>query len=103
MLTVPRARAREVDAPVGEDSARVASRVVAAAARLENGSSTVTPAARELLARAVDSLGLSARGHARVGRVAGTIAALADAQRVESAHVAEALSYRSPADLALAA
>ena len=63
----------------------------------------MTPAARALLARAVDSLGLSARGHARVGRVAGTIAALADAERVEPAHVAEALSYRSPADLALAA
>ena len=103
VLTVPRARAREVDGPVGEDSACVASRVVAAAERLGNGSPTVTPAARELLARAVDSLGLSARGYARVGRVAGTIAALADAERVEPAHVAEALSYRSPADLALAA
>ena len=103
VLTVPRARAREVDGPLGEDSARVASRVVAAVERLGNGPLTATPAARELLARAVDSLGLSARGHVRVGRVAGTIAALAGAGRVEPAHVAEALSYRSPADLALAA
>jgi magnesium chelatase family protein len=103
VLAVPRARAREVDGAGGEDSARVAVRVLAAVDRLAGGPPPVTPAARALLARAVDSLGLSARGHARVGRVAGTIAALADSERVEPAHVAEALSYRSPADLALAA
>ena len=103
VLTMPRARAREVDGRLGEESASVAARVLAAAERLGESRPKATPAARDLLARAVDSLGLSARGHARVGRVAGTIAALADAERVEPAHVAEALSYRSPADLALAA
>jgi predicted ATPase with chaperone activity len=35
-----------------------------------------------------------------VSRVARTIAALAAAERVEAEHVAEALSYRSPAELA---
>jgi magnesium chelatase family protein len=103
VLTVPRARAGEVTGPAGEPSAAVAERVVAAAERLADGAPEASAAAGDLLGRAVDSLGLSARGHARVGRVAGTIAALAGSACVDPAHVAEALSYRSPADLALAA
>jgi magnesium chelatase family protein len=55
--------------------------------------------AAQLLDRAVDSLPLSARGRARVARVATTIAALAGASEVAPEHVAEALSYRSPAEL----
>ncbi len=55
-----------------------------------------TPAASELLDRAVERLALSGRGRARVARVARTIAALAGAERVLPEHVAEALSYRSP-------
>jgi magnesium chelatase family protein len=53
-------------------------------------------AAQNLLARAVDRLGLSARGHDRVLRVARTIADLARNERVGADHVAEALGYRAP-------
>jgi magnesium chelatase family protein len=55
--------------------------------------------AEELLGRAVERLPLSARGRARVARVARTIAALAGSERIHPEHVAEALSYRSPAEL----
>jgi magnesium chelatase family protein len=59
-----------------------------------------TREADELLSRAVERLPLSGRGRARVARTARTIAALAAADRVESEHVAEALAYRSPQELA---
>jgi magnesium chelatase family protein len=52
-----------------------------------------------LLSRAVERLPLSARGRARVARVARTIALLAGAKEVGTAQVAEALSYRSPTEL----
>jgi len=55
-------------------------------------------AARDLLARAVDRLGLSARGHDRVLRVARTIADLGRRERVAAEHVAEALGYRAAVD-----
>jgi len=58
-----------------------------------------TAAADELLERAVERLPLSGRGHARVARVAATIAALAASDPVLPEHVAEALSYRTPAEL----
>jgi magnesium chelatase family protein len=47
-----------------------------------------------LLKRAVARFGLSARGHVRVLRVARTIADLDRVERIEAAHVAEALRYR---------
>jgi len=54
----------------------------------------VTHTARTWLSRAVDRLGLSARGARRVLRVARTIADLADEARVDGPALAEALSYR---------
>lgn len=49
---------------------------------------------RELLLRAAERFGLSARGYHRVLRVARTIADLAGSDRVRKPHVAEAISYR---------
>jgi magnesium chelatase family protein len=52
-----------------------------------------------LLTRAVERLPLSGRGRARVARVAETVAALGGFDSVEPEHLAEALSYRPPAEL----
>lgn len=74
-------------------------RVTAARERLAGSALAPTRAASELLTRAVERLPLSGRGRARVGRVARTIAALAAATEIAPEHVAEALAYRSPAEL----
>jgi magnesium chelatase family protein len=100
VLTAPRPRAEELAAPPGERSVPVRERVVAARARLVDGPPLRrTPAASDLLDRAVDRLPLSGRGRVRVARVARTIAALAGSGAVAPEHVAEALSYRSPSEL----
>ena len=104
---------RLVEARRGEASAVVRERVQAARqvqlARYEgtptrhNGMMTppqieqhcaLSPEGISLLRRASEKLGLSARAHSRVLKVARTIADLANAARIEVPHLAEAIQYR---------
>ncbi len=88
---VGRARARQ--------AARAGPRVAASNARLRGAAlrriCQPDAAAQRLLADAVARLGLSARAHDKVLRVARTIADLEDAERATPAHVAEAIQYRA--------
>src|SRR5215475_12731977 len=79
VVTVPRPRARELEGPAGERSSPVRERVLAARARARGDPLRRSKPANELLSRAVDRLPLSARGRARVARVARSAALLAGA------------------------
>src|SRR5687768_14792129 len=100
IVTVPRPRATELAGGAGEASEAVRARVASAQRRLRARAPQRSEAASELLDRAVERLPLSGRGRARVARVARTAAALAGADGVEAEHVAEALAYRAPRELA---
>jgi magnesium chelatase family protein len=100
VVLVPRARAEELAAGPSEPSAEVRRRVVAARVRLAAGGLARDAEADALLDRAVERVPLSGRGRARVARVARTIAALEGASRVGARHLAEALAYRAPQELA---
>ncbi len=98
----------------GESSAAVRERVVAARTRQAernqqwstlwnaylrsrdlSDACVMTPKARKTLEAAMSHLGLSARAHDRVLKVARTIADLAEAKIIDTPHVAEAVQYRS--------
>ena len=99
VVAMPRVRGAELASTPGEGSEPVRARVVAARALLDTQPPRRDTEASDLLRDAVDRLHLSGRGHARVGRVARTVAALAGAETVRTEHVAEALAYRSPDEL----
>jgi len=106
-------RELEADRPPGEGSAAVRKRVLAARERQRarfgrarvrvNARMTsrqvgrycgLSAEGRQLLAQAVDRLGLSARAHDRVLKVSRTIGDLAGAEAIGVEHLAEALQYR---------
>lgn len=55
----------------------------------------IDEAGNELLKRAMDTLGLSARAYDRILKVARTIADIDRSENIESRHLAEAIQYRS--------
>lgn len=114
-IEVPPVAFSDLDLPAaGDSSATVAARVAAArdlqSARFSGANHIRTNAdaegqlleeiaspdaeGRDLLLRAADRFGLSARGYHRVLRVARTIADLEGSDTLRRPHLAEALSYR---------
>ena len=92
-VQAPRA---ESHGAAGEASAVVAARVAEAAERMAGGKLELSPDAARLMDDAVRRQLLAGRGATRTAAVAQSISALAAAGRVESDHLAEALSYRQP-------
>jgi magnesium chelatase family protein len=109
-VEVPSVLLGELEGPLGESSATVAARVLAAHrrqfARQQSLNAALVPrqvseicacggAARTLLERAFERLALSLRSMHRILRVARTIADLEGAQALGAHHVAEAIQLRT--------
>jgi magnesium chelatase family protein len=87
-----RARQTERASRAGGGSARVNARLKGAGLRR---ACALDASSRVLLVEAVEKLGLSARAHDRILRVARTIADLEGGEGIQTAHVAEAIQYRA--------
>lgn len=114
-VEVPRVKQEELLAPGGGEPSSAVRQRVQAARRIQQqrfaGTPTYTnaamtsrqtrehcrlePAAEGLLRGAIQRLGLSARAHDRVLRLARTIADLAGEEHIATAHLAEAVQYRT--------
>lgn len=114
-LDVPALKIDELlNAPSGESSAAIRSRVIAARRRqLERFKGekiyanaqmahrhirkycVLDTTSQKLLREAVDSLGLSARAHDKILKLARTIADIDGKNDISSAHLAEAIGYRT--------
>jgi magnesium chelatase family protein len=101
-VEVPRVRAKDLrEADAGERSASIRERVAAARVNALPPQADLTTLHRatdlrgvQLLDRAVEKLGLTARGYVKALRVAHTIARLEGRDVVQQPHVAEAVQYR---------
>lgn len=121
-VEVPPVAFTDLDLPPGGDTSQTVAARVAAARQLQAARFADAPAARqnadaegalleqvatpdaegrELLGRAAERFGLSARGYHRILRVARTIADLDGAEQVRRPHVAEALSFRLTSAIAV--
>ncbi|MBK9083588.1 MAG: YifB family Mg chelatase-like AAA ATPase [Rhizobiales bacterium] len=109
LLPAPRERSADVAARVAAARARQQSRYArlglpgiatnaAAPANVIEEAAASDAAGMALLREAAERLRLSARGYHRVLKLARTLADLEGAERVERAHLAEALSYRAESD-----
>jgi len=112
IVEVPRVSLKELKSTAGESSETVARRIAAARAIQHERCGRINAllgaaalcyhchldgAGRELLDRAIERLGVSARGVAGLLKVARTIADLQGSEWIRAAHLAEALQYRAQA------